>query len=138
QAGVEEADESGDDLAGAVAALADQVQGGGVARGGSGGDNRRAERAVRLQPGREVGGPLLLGGLGGVRGEGRAGEVGLQAAPVAAGARVSVGHGLDVPDVARAAGRPAVDLAADDDAAADAGADLDAEEVGDGAGDARV
>lgn len=43
-----------------------------------------------------------------------------------------------MPDVARAARRPAVDAPADDDAAADAGADLDAEEVGDAAGDTGV
>src|SRR5690606_36398530 len=129
QARVEEADQAGEDLAGAVAALADQIEGGGVTGRGRRGDVDGAERAVRLQPAAEFGGELLLGGLGGVPGEGRAGEVRLQAAPVAAGARASVGHGLDVPDVARAARRTAVDLAADDDAAVDAGADLDHEEV---------
>ncbi|GAA1706145.1 hypothetical protein GCM10009680_53660 [Streptomyces yatensis] len=54
---------------------------------------------------------------------------------VAAGAGAAVGLGLDVADVARAARRTAVDLTADDDPAADTGADLHAEEVLDGTGD---
>ncbi len=45
---------------------------------------------------------------------------------------------LDVPDVAGAARRAAVDLAPRDDAAADTGADLDAEEVPHRSGHARV
>lgn len=64
--------------------------------------------------------------------------MGLQAALVAAGAGPAVRVDLDVPDVPGAAGRTSVDLAADDDAAADAGAYLDAEEVAHGAGHARV
>ncbi len=45
---------------------------------------------------------------------------------------------LDVPDVARAAGHPVVDLAADHDAAPDAGPDLHEEEVVDGPGEPGV
>jgi plasmid stabilization system protein ParE len=56
QAGVEEADETGDDLAGAVAALADQVERGGVARGGRRRDVDGAQVPRRFQPRREFAG----------------------------------------------------------------------------------
>src|SRR5690606_15849738 len=70
----------------------------------------------------------------GVPGEGRAAEVGLQAARVAARADRAVVVDAYVPDVAGAAGHAAVDGAVHDDAAADAGADLDEEEVAHRAG----
>ena len=101
-------------------------------------DVHGGEPSGGLQPGRELGGVPCAGCVLGVAGERGAAEVGLQAAPVAAGARAAVRLDLDVADVAGAARRAAVDLTADDDAAADAGADLDAEEVAHGAGDARV
>src|SRR5262249_20252493 len=82
--------------------------------------------------------PAVAGGRLGVAGQRRAAEVRLKTAVVAAGAGAAVGFGLDVADVARAARRPSVDLTADDDPAADTGADLHAEEVLDGTGDSRV
>ena len=107
--------------------------------GGRGGDVDGGERAVRLQPGRELrpNGPCRAASSAS-----RASAAPLKWASrqprVAAGAGAAVGLDLDVADVAGAARHTAVDLAADDDAAADAGADLDAEEVAHGAGDARV
>lgn len=101
EARVEEADESGDDLADPVPALADQVQRRGVTgrRGGGHVDGR--QRAGRLQPGRQFRGSAGPRGVLGVTGEGRAAEVGFQAALVAAGAGAPVGFDLDVADVMR-------------------------------------
>ena len=79
-----------------------------------------------------------LAAAGGVAGQRGAAEQRLQAADVAARAHRPVAVDLDVPDVA---GRPvgaAVHLAVEVDAAADAGADLDEQQVVDRVGHAAV
>ena len=97
-------------------------------------DDRQAdvgggELAVLLEERRERRGPAGPGRGGGVAGErGAAGER-LEAAGVAAGAGRAEVLDPDVPDVAGAAVDAAVELAVDDDAAADAGADLHEQEV---------
>ena len=70
-----------------------------------------------------------LGGGAGLADERRAGAVGLEAAAVAAPAQDSAGHDPHVADLGGDPEGAAVQLAVEDDAAADAGADGDQEEV---------
>src|SRR5690606_15716073 len=113
---VEEVDQAGEDVADAASGLADHPDRERVPGGDQGG-----HRAA-------VGGRHA--GLGEPGGQCAAAGDRLQAAGVAAAARDVVGAGHpDVPDVAGGALGPAVQPPAGDDAAADAGADLDEEQV---------
>src|SRR4051812_30582778 len=94
--------------------------------------------ARRREPVREALGAAGAGGGLGVAGQRRAPEERLEAAVVAAGAGGPRVLDPDVPDVAGRALDPAVDLAVQHDAAPDARADLDEQEVVDAAGGAGV
>ena len=111
----------------------DQPDGDRIAGGGGGADVLGGERARCGELLGEKAEPAGARGHLGVAGERSSPEPGLEAALVAAGAGGARVVDADVPDVAgRAVGAP-VHLAAQDEPAADAGADLDEEEVVDAA-----
>ena len=102
------------------------LQGGGVPLAGRGGDGLAGD-VLRIaageldDAGRVVGAELRQ--LPGVDAQGRAGAVALQAPAQAAPAGAPAGNDVEVPDLPAESGRPAQEVAVDDDGPAHAGAD---------------
>src|SRR3954462_2320745 len=129
EAGVEEADEGGERETEPASAAPDEGDRRGVPGPGGRADVDGAERAGQREPLGEDGRATGAGGELRVAGERGAAEERLQAAVVAAGAGGPRVLDADVADVAGGAVRAAVHLALQHDAAPDARADLDEEEV---------